>query len=331
MRKRQVFLIIILLLFTRIQIRAQWERPFNQPWEVKGYYNPSFAGKSNTINLSALYGYKQVDKNHTFTLASQRVVITGDMPFQFLERKHGAGIVAYTENIGSLRKSLIAAQYSFKQSIGRGILNIGLQAGIYNLNFHPETTNISHDTLQNNNQLHSLSKKEMQVADIGAGVSWTGKRFYTGFSIMHLNQPGFNIKSNNSLQDLNANLALLSGNNSLTSDSLQSFIPRTYNFIAGYNIPLFNSLEIQPMLWILSDNNQTQMQAIIRMEYNKNISGGISMISENRYSLFVGTTIQGFNLGYAYTNQNHELYIKYNFALYKLKPKIKSHKSIRLL
>ncbi len=330
MEKRQLFLIITLLLCTKTQIRAQWETSVSQPWVVKNYYNPSFVGHLDNINTTALYRYQQANKNDAVPHANQRVIITCDMPFLFMQRNHGAGIVVYTENYGSLRNSLLATQYSYKQSIANGMLNVGIQAGIYNLNYYSGTTNINSDTPQNNNQQIRVEMTGIQVADIGAGVSWTDKRFYAGFSIMHLNQPGFKIESNNNKTNTNTSPEMVNGNSKVI-DSLRSFIPRTFNFITGYNIPLFNSLEIQPMLWILTDNNQTQIQTIIRMEYNNKLSGGISIVSKNRHSIFIGTTIQGLNLGYAYTNRSHELYLKYNFALNNLKPKTQPHKSIRIL
>ena len=168
-----------------------------------------------------------------------------------------------------------------------------------------------------------------QLADFSVGLSWTAKSFNAGFSIMHLNQPSFYTLPN------------MSNNNILLEDSLKTNIPRTYYFTARYNISLFHAFEIQPMVSILSNDNQTYAQATVRLEYDNKLSGGFSYISEYGYTLFAATIIRGVQLGYAYTKHNigigkesngsHELYIKYDFPLDYFKPESQPHKSIRLL
>ena len=327
MKKWRNYFIITLLLCNSIKLSAQWESPITHYWEVKGYYNPSFAGILNSINTTAIYKYQWAGIEG----APQRMVFTADMPFTFLNKRHGAGIIAYTENIGTLRNSLFAAQYSFKQQIGRVMFNIGLQAGIYNLNYDAETVNMTTSFSS-----ISVNTTKKQAADIGAGISWTDKKFYVGVSALHINQPVFyvyNVSSptENSLHNPTNN----------SSDSLKSHIPLSFNLTAGYNIPLFNSFEIQPMMLILSNSSHTYTQATVQIEYDNKLSGGFSWISDNGYSIFAGTTIQGFGLGYAYTihksgygkdsNGSHELYLKYDFPLDYFKPKSQPHKSIRIL
>lgn len=292
MIKYRFYYIIIILLCIASKSHAQWETSFSHYWEVIGYYNPSFAGQTDNVRSAALYQLQHTDLNNAPSKDfSQRFAITVDMPFQFMQRKHGAGIIAYTESYGTLRNSLIAAQYCFKQQLGRGTFNIALQAGVYNLSY--------------------------QVADLNAGISWIGSRSFAGLSLMHFNRPGFYI------------------------DSTRSHIPITYNFIAGYNIALFNSLEIQPMVWLLHDQNQTRTQATVRLDYDKRFSGGFSLISDNGYSIFAGAMIQNLRFGYAYSaynkgvwkdsKGNHEMFLRYDFTLDSFKPKKQPHKSIRLL
>lgn len=327
MKKRQFFLIIFTLFCIATKSHAQWEAPVSHYWEAKSYYNPSFAGAKDQISTTAVYQYQRT----VIKDSPQRIILTANMPFDFLKRKHGVGLVVYSGNIGSLRNSLLAAQYNFRQQLGTGMLNIGLQTGVYDLSYDSGNIGIFPDSLQNsnlqNNQQLNINLTKKQVADISAGISWTGNRFFVGLSIMHFNQPLFYTASD-------------SGNNfpNTSTDSTQSQIPRSYNFIAGYNIRLLNSLEIQPMVWVLHDENQTQTQATVKMEYNKRFSGGITLNSESDYSVFAGTTIQGFRFGYAYTLHNkgivkdsHELFVRYDFTIDSFKPKMKPHKSIRLL
>ncbi len=353
MKKRQFFFIITLLLCISAKSYAQWEVPFSHYWEVKGYYNPSFAGETDKIRSSALYHFQNAGIND----APQRLVITADLPFEFNQRIHGAGIIAYTESIGTLHNSLIAAQYSFKQQIGNGMLSIGFQGGIYDLNYDKGSFRLITDTPQNNTPLSNSPKNDTpqnsqsssnvnitnkQVADLNAGISWTGDRFFAGLSAMHFNHPGFQTTpDSNSKQKTEINSGQQGINNLSSTDSTRTYIPITYNFIAGYNIGLFNSLEIQPMIGLLHDENRTEAQGTVRLEYAKRFSGGFSLTSNNGKSFFAGATLQGFRFGYAYTTynkgagevsrSNHELFLRYDFTLNSFKPKLQPHKSIRLL
>ena len=72
MKRRKIYIIIITLMCTITPIRAQWEAPLNQYWEVKNYYNPSFAGSSNNIETSALYRYQWAGIENS----PQRAIIT---------------------------------------------------------------------------------------------------------------------------------------------------------------------------------------------------------------------------------------------------------------
>lgn len=322
---------------------AQWEEPISHYWELKGYYNPSFAGETDKIRSAGLYRFQKTGIKDS----PQQLIFTAEMPFEFIKRKHGAGITAYTENIGSLRNSLIAAQYSFKQQLGSGTLSIGLQAGIYDLNydagnFRLNTDTLKSNTLQSNQSGPNIKITDKQIADLNAGISWSGNRFFAGLSLMHLNQPRFHISAGSISEQTTETGSSQQSINKLTStDSTQSYIPRTYNFIAGYNIGLFNSLEIQPMIGLLHDENRTYTQATVRLDYAKRFSGGFSLISDNGYSFFAGATLQGFSFGYAYTtynndnkevsNRSHELYLRYDLTLDNFKPRSQPHKSIRLL
>lgn len=319
-------------------IQAQWEAPLSQYWEVKNYYNPSFAGSTNNIGTSALYRYQWAGIENS----PLRAIITADMPFKLLNRLHGAGLTAYTSNTGSYRNTLLAAQYNFKQNIGQGTLNIGIQAGIFNLTYDEGNLNIATDSLQTNKKQINVNTTDKQVANLTAGISWTSIQSYVGISLMHINQPEFYTESYNTASIITDPYNTNPYNTeSFNSDSINSKIPLTYNFLAGYNIALFYPLEIQPMIRVQHNSVQTQAQATIRMEYNKKVSGGISWITENGYSFFAGTVIEGFKLGYAYSKHNkgigkesngsHELYIKYNFPLNIFKTRLQPQKSIRLL
>ncbi|MDR0421696.1 MAG: PorP/SprF family type IX secretion system membrane protein [Proteiniphilum sp.] len=324
MEKRRLSLIIPLLWCGLVQIQAQWDDLPGQYRAVKNYLNPSFAGETDAIRTAALYRCLWGNAAN----APRQILLTADAPFEWFRRRHGAGVAVFTETAGELRNSLLAAQYSFRKETGKGILNIGLQAGIYTLNFDAGSRRIFGDSLQYRQGVLNVSPGGKQVFDLSAGLAWTGKSFFAGLSVMHLSQPRFHVRND----------SLSAG---LQSDSVLSHIPRTCYLTAGYNITLFRPLEMQPEVCVLTDLNSLRMQVSLRLEYDRRFSGGASWRLNDGYVFFAGAVVRGAELGYACglhtggAGQNskgsHELYLRYNFPLDYFKPKRYSRKSIRLL
>ena len=323
MEKRRFYLTVLLSLCGLLQLQAQWDDAPGQYWAVRSYFNPSFAGNTEAVSTTALYRYSL----YGIEDAPRQLYLTGDMPFEFLGRRHGVGVILYNETVGQLSNSLLAAQYSFKKEIGKGFLNIGLQAGVYDLHFDAGTKHIFEDSLQYRRGTLRVNPTGKHVIDLSAGISWTGKSFFAGLSAMHINQPHFYAHNDSLLADIQ-------------SDSTRSLIPCNYNLMVGYNISLFYPLEIEPMVWVQTALKRTQMQATLRLEYNKRFSGGVSWRNDG-YLLFAGAVIRDIELGYAYgvhtsgigknSQGNHELYVRYNFPLDYFQPKKQPHKNIRLL
>ncbi len=324
MEKRRFLCLSLLLLFCLSAIQAQWDAPFSHYWTVRGFYNPAFAGETEQIRTAAVYRYQWAGIDN----APQRVVLTADMPVAFLQRRHGAGIVASSEQMGSLRNTLLAGQYSFRQAWGSGALQLGLQGGIYSLQYDAGSLHLIPGGEPYERGTLQVNPAERQLADLNAGIAWSG-HFYAGLSVLHLTQPAFD-----AVPDSIAAIGL-------QSDSARSSIPRSWHLLARYNIRLFSPLEIQPMVRVQSDLSVTQVQATLRLKYDKRFSGGVSWLSDDGYAFFAGATLQGLELGYAYSlhtsgvgsesKGSHELYLRCNFPLDYFKPKLQPQKSIRLL
>lgn len=330
--KRWRNLLLPLLLCYSLQLNAQWESPISHYWEIAGYYNPSFIGATDKISTTALYKYQWAGIEN----APQRIIFTAEMPFKYLNNHHAASIVANTENIGVLRNSFVAGQYSFKQQIGSGFINAGIQLGIHNLNYYAESIKYPTNSEQGNRKIIDVNTTSGNLADVGAGISWIGSRFQAGLSASHINQPSFYITQTSNNNYITSNNL----NSYIDSDSVKTHIPRTYIFFAKYNIQLFYSLEIEPIVLLQTNSNKTYSQATLKLEYNNKYSAGFTWISADGHTLFASTSVERFRLGYAYTKHNnlgreiigsHELFIKYELPLDYLKPKSQSHKSIRLL
>lgn len=326
MKKRNPVLLIVLFLLYAGGISAQWDAPFSHYWMIRGYYNPSFAGETDQIRTSAIYRYQWVNVKN----APTKTAITADMPFEFLNRRHGVGLVVFSENMGNVRNSLLAAQYTFKKQFGKSFLNFGIQAGMNDLKFDAGSIRFITDSTRNNTRSTDVDPAEKRVLELNAGISWTNRNVFAGISVLHINQPTFYAQKDTVLSE------------DIQTDSLRSSIPRSYNFIAGCNITLPNPLyEIQPMVWIQSDLTTTQVQATLRMVYRKKYSGGVSWRRNDGYVFFAGATIRDMEIGYAYdlhitgagkgSKGSHEVYLRYNFPFDLFRQERQPHKSIRIL
>lgn len=322
MEKRRIFALSLLLMCCITHMQAQWDASFSHYWAARNYFNPAFAGETKEIETSALYRYQWTGIEN----APRSVLLTADMPVEFFNRRHGVGVVAYSQNIGTLRNTLMGGQYNLIQSAGSGYWHFGLQASLYDIQFDAGNLQVVTDSLQIQRGSMSVNPVEKKLFVLNAGISWRSKKGFAGLSSMHINQPQFYIH-NDSID--------------LQTDSLRSFIPRSYHFMSGYNIALFHPLELQPMVWVAYTSDKVRVQTTLRMEYNKKFSGGLSWRMNDGYVFFAGTTFQGVEMEYAYdlhkegmgkvSKGSHEVSLRYLIPADYLKPKRQPHKSIRLL
>lgn len=289
---------------------------------VKGHYNPAFAGGDNQTVVSALYRFQWTGVQH----APHRIILNGQLPVNLFNRTHGVGISAYRTTAGSLRNSLLAAQYSYIIPTRVGDFHLGLQAGVYDLSFNEGSAHVTGD--RNNGAMPSyvVDGVKKQIIDLTAGIAWLGNKGWAGLSLLHLNKPTF---------------YTVSDTIDLQADSLQAFIPPTIHLMAGYNIQLFHPLTIQPMIWWKLHHNTSQVQTTLRAVIADRISGGVSWRLNDGYGLFAGLKLEGLEVVYGYDRHtqgmgrlsrgSHEVSLRYRFHANQSQPSRQLQKSIRLL
>lgn len=325
MRKRRLHCFLLFMLSCTSIMQAQWDAPFSHYWAVKAFYNPAFAGETEQIRSAVLYRHQWAGIEN----APKRGVLTADMPVEFLRRRHGTGIVVSFEQMRSLRNDLLGGQYSYRREIGKGALQIGIQAGIRRLKFDAGSLTYTPGAGPYQRGMLQVNPVDRQLPDLNAGIAWSSPHAFAGLSVLHLTQPGF-YAYNDSLPAID-----------LQTDSARSSIPRSYHFMAGYNISLFAPLIIQPMVWMQSSLSGTEAHATLRMEYGHKFSGGFTWSPGEGYVVFGSTTFQDLEMGYAYNKHttgpgseskgSHELYLRYDLPLDYFRPKVQPQKSIRLL
>ncbi len=342
--KKIIFIITLLsLLGLSRQAQAQFDTQLSHYWATPNYFNPAYAGQTNNLNVSALYRMQWIGIDG----APKNTLVLAEMPLNFLDRRWGVGITMNNESIGLFSNNVISAQLAWKKTLGKGTLGIGLQAGLLSSSFDGSKIYIPNDNDYHNPQDEAApgSKVSDNTVDMGLGIFFSTKKLYLGLSATHLVTP-----------DITFN------------DKYSYEIPRSYYFLAGYNIKLKNSLiELHPSILIkavepssfevkndtLQINNtdkgsyfdalleQAQIDVTLRASYNKKFWVGASWRKDDAAIFMIGANIKGVNVGYSFdyplnslksdSYGSHELYLRYSIEMSKKKTRKNKHKSIRIL
>ena len=92
---RFLFICILttLALFSSLKVKAQFDVHFTQYWDLKGFYNPAWAGQTDKLNISGTYSMQMMN----FTHAPRRMYFGADMPFSLFNKQHGVGAGFFNE------------------------------------------------------------------------------------------------------------------------------------------------------------------------------------------------------------------------------------------
>lgn len=316
---RLKFLVAFLFLFIGfVQVHAQWDAQISQYWRVKPYFNPSFAGESDSIQLTALHRQQWMGIEG----APKTFIVTANMPIRFLDRKHGVGVMMMTESIGLFSNSTMSGQYVYKKKIKKNLLNIGAQINVSNLKFNTSDIKIPEGSTEhevNDEAVPTGTGESSSTFDLGFGASWIGPKYYVGFSVSHLMEPEFSL-----------------------DETRSTYLARTYYLTGGYNIFLKNPLFVlQPSVLVKSDLVATQIDLTGRIIYNKMFNGGISWRKDDGFVISLGATFYSFDVGYSYdlstsaiskaSSGSHEVFLRYSMPFSTDKAKKNKHKSVRIL
>ena len=126
MRKhiRMTLLCVALALANRAE--AQYDVLFSHYYDMEPSFNPAAVGKETVININAAYAMDLAGFEHN----PQTAYIAADMPFNFLNTLHGAGLMLMDDKLGLFDHKRISLQYAKKITVLKGTLSVGLQAGL---------------------------------------------------------------------------------------------------------------------------------------------------------------------------------------------------------
>lgn len=318
--------IFFLLFACPIMIFGQWDIPYSQFWMSKGYLNPAFSGSDDRVDISGAYKMLWMGVED----APRQLFLSAVTPVDFLGSRHHVGLGLSNVSVGNERNSLLSGKYSYRFKIGTSSLAIGLEAGVYELNFDASSFRFQQDSIKGDFEKVAVNPVDKKTFNLNAGVSWQTKQFFAGISAKHLTQPRYYyVDKIGTAVDASA-------------DSTFAKIPLTFNFIAGYNIKLFDTLfEIQPMVFAQTDGINIYRNAAIKLAFDEKISIGASWRDKDGYAFFGGFKFQDVEVGYAYdiykssigkeSKNSHELTLRYHFPFDLNHKKTQPYKSIRLL
>ena len=302
---------------------AQTDPAFSHFWVGKGYYNPAVAGELNAIHMNLGSRMQWVDFRH----APMNFYLTVDAPYKLMGQRLGIGVKAEYERIGLFSDTRIGAQISYKRKLGKNkTISVGVQPGIFSQTFRRDEVFIPED------DAHTSTDKaipEQTVSgtsfDANVGVYFSHPRYWVGLAVTHVTAPAIELKVSRD-----------------AIDTWEFKANRGYNFMAGGNIPINNTLfEIQPSGMFYMEKKAWTAQVATMMRYNRMLNLGVGYRWKDAVTAFIGVNLKDAYIGYAYdypvsaiskaTFGSHEVFVTYNVKLDNKEKNKNKQKSVRLM
>jgi type IX secretion system PorP/SprF family membrane protein len=258
--------------------------------------NPAYAGGRGALNIAAFYRKQWVGvmgSPETMTLAA-------DAPF--LDSKLGLGLIISNDKIGVTKETRFNTNYSYRISLNKGILSLGLGAGLI-------TTNTAYSDLVivDQEDSHYLSDSRVfAVPDFSFGAYYTYQNYFAGFSIPKLLGYDFDFDKNKYALEVNLGQYHYMFNTGylFTLSPKAKFFPSTLvTFSPGEQL-MFDinaHLSLFDRLWTgLSYRSSNSMAALMQFSVNEQIRVAYT------YDFDFG------KIG-RYSNGSHEIMLRYEF------------------
>ncbi|MDE6287189.1 MAG: PorP/SprF family type IX secretion system membrane protein [Muribaculaceae bacterium] len=327
MSKIRFIIAVALLWMVAPALRAQTDAQFSQYYEVPTLYNPAAAGQTDYLRLRGAGRLQWVGIDN----APQTFLLTGDMPFKFIDRRFAAGLVMQQESAGLYKSLNLSAQLGFKFKKWGGEFTVALQPGMYDQHFKGSEVFLpdGDDYHQGSDEGIPTTDLHGTAFDLGAGVWYQRKNWHAGLSITHLTSPTIKMGGENGG----------SGSDELIYEFKAA---RTLYFMAGCNIPVKNTLfELVPSLMVKSDFTFTTAEITARARYNRFLSFGIGYRWNDAVVATIAAEIKNFYVGYSYdyatsaihsaSSGSHEIVVGYSLKLDLGDKNRNRHKSIRIM
>ena len=300
---------------------AQVDAALSHFWLGRGYYNPAAAGELSAIHLNLGSRMQWVD----FKRAPMNFFITADMPYKLLGQRLGVGVRAEYERMGLYSNTRIGGQIAYKKRLGRNMMvSVGVQPGVFSQTFR------GHERIIVEEAESDPAIPEQDVSgtafDANVGVFFSHPKLWAGLSVTHVTSPNIEMKISRESEN----------------DYYEFKVSRGYNFMAGGNIPINNTLfEIQPSAMFYATQKFWTAQVATMIRYNRTLNIGAGYRWKDAVTAFIGINLKDAYIGYAYdyplspinkaTFGSHEVFVTYNVKLDNREKNKNKQKSVRLM
>ena len=311
---KKFLFIALILVCTAVKVQAQSDAHFTHYWKMLNYFNPAGAGAEGKLTAYGAYSNQMTG----FEGNPKTMLINLDAPIPFIKSDHTLGLGIVNDEIGKFSNQHLYFNYAYAFRLFNGRLALGLQAGLVNCSFENKDLIFGEN---NNDPAFPSGNADGNKIDFGAGILYQHKYFYAGIAGLHLNAP----------------LVLLGEKNEIK-------VSPYFNFMAGGNIPLKNSLiTIQPYMQVMTDlvSWRASITALGTYSYGgKDFFGGITYSPMTSVAFILGMEMKNVTVSYAYElftsgvgaeNGNHDIFIGYKMDLELFKKGKNKHNSIRIL
>lgn len=303
--------------------RAQFDPLIGQYMYLPSAYNPAAAGEGDLMKVAGLHrmqniGIQNAPMTTFFSLTS---------PFVIGKTKHGAGIRFMNDRFGLFTNQSFHIQYCYRQPLGKGFLNIGLEGGFINVGFKGDSVNLNEMQStyfrQDDPAVPSALKSDMKF-DLGAGIYYATSTWWVGGSYSHLTRPVAELDMEN-------------------SKSASVKVAGTMYVAGGYHFRFKHHKEWQltPSAMVMSDFRSWDANVTLMCDYKDRYRWGLGYRILGSVNVLVNIDIiNGLSIGYtgeiptsrliSESFGTHEIYLVYGFEI--LKPKrTNRYKSVRYL
>ena len=312
---KRLYILCLMWCCVSTMMRAQYDVAFGNYWALQTFYNPAATGLDAQLNVHGAYSMQMTG----FENAPATMYAGVDLPLFFLSPKHGVGAFFLNDEIGLFTHKKFAFQYAYHQPLWGGRLSGGVRVGFLSEGFDGSSVDVE----DSGDPAFPTSEATGSGFDFDAGLRYTHKHWFVGFSAMHCTAPVVE------LGEAKAN---------------EISIATTFYLTGGYNIILRNPLyKVHTTAMVRTDAQQWRSDFTARLTYDgekRKLYGGVGYSPTNSISMLFGGEFHGITLGYSYemytsgigaTSGSHELIIGYKTDLDLFKKGKNKHKSVRIL
>ncbi len=272
---KKTYTILVLLFAFAGTVFGQSGMLLSQYSDNKIVYNPGFAGMYDLLSISL-----NVHQSWIGLPGAPRVIsFNGHAPFN--NNRHAYGWSYQHEKWGNIRENMLYGNYAFKVHLKNGVVNLGLQAGI----FHHQ---LDWDALEHIIDINDQSMRKGKVAnmrfDANVGAFYTSSNWYAGFSTMHLNRPKNDVSN-------------------IEEEEGYSLERTQYVLMGGYNHQINTEWSLHPDVFVSYVNKeQLAINVGTHLVYRSNYGVGVNYMSEQK-ALSFGLKIrvsEDIRVGYSY-------------------------------